>query len=74
MERDEYVLKFPEHCRTCEGWGIVKGFSPIFTISECVCLKAGTCPRCGTARAVDQAVQCEACGWDIDDEERGLPG
>ena len=74
MDREEYVLKFPEYCKTCEGWGMVKGFSPIFTISECKCFKDRTCPRCGTPHALDDSIRCEACGWDMDDEDRGLPG
>jgi hypothetical protein len=72
MKRDEYIQKYPQHCKTCEGWGMTQGFSPIFTITECECLKDKTCPRCGTAHALDDSIQCEACGWDIEDEDRGL--
>jgi hypothetical protein len=74
MEREEYIRKFPDHCTTCEGWGILRGYSPIFTISECECFKERTCPRCGTPHALDESVRCEVCGWNVDDEDRGLPG
>jgi len=74
VDRDDYVRKYPDHCTTCEGWGVIKEFSPIFSITECACFKEKTCPRCGTPHALDSAVRCQACGWDIDDEDRGLPG
>ena len=75
MERTEYLRTYPSFCRKCEGWGILKGFTPQFRISECECLEIRTCPRCGTANSIGESpLVCTHCGWDVDDKQRGLPG
>jgi hypothetical protein len=72
MERTEYLRMFPSYCKKCEGWGILKNSES--SLSECdACFASGTCPRCATENAVGSGV-CDECLWDIDDEERGLPG
>lgn len=48
MERAEYLETYPNHCKSCQGWGNFKRLSPDIRISDCEeCITKERCPRCG---------------------------
>jgi hypothetical protein len=74
MTRQEYIAAFPNYCRKCDGWGLHKTFKPNFQFWDCECVVAGICPRCGSKSTLDFARMCSRCQWNMEDQDRGLPG
>jgi ribosomal protein L37E len=75
MTPEQYVVSYPGYCRICEGRGLHKGFKPNIWFKDCDCVQEGRCPRCGIQGAeFERSRECAACGWNMDDKERGLPG
>lgn len=74
MDRGEYEERYQNYCRSCKGWGIHIGIRPDINIKDCECMKQGRCPRCGSEKALNNMYKCGVCGWDVCDDERGLPG
>lgn len=73
MDRAEYEKTYPNYCKSCEGWGRFKKQDRPPYISDCDdCIKKGRCPRCGGA-SLNNLFNCTKCGWDNDDNDRGLP-
>lgn len=71
-ERIRYKNTYPNFCRTCQGWGLLK--DPHGRFKDCEeCITKGRCPRCGE-NALDKMATCSKCGWHRDDNNRGLPG
>ena len=66
MDRQTFTTRFPNYCRTCQGWGILKN-PP--RVADCECLRAGICPRCATKL---ENYRCPDCGWNADDQIRGI--
>ncbi len=76
MEPIEYQKTYPNYCRTCQGWGVLKdpqGRHGGLAKNCEECITKGHCPRCGEA-SLDDMYTCSKCGWYPDDNNRGLPG
>jgi hypothetical protein len=74
MNRSEYLKRYPNYCKSCEGWGGFKKLDRPPYLWHCNdCIKKGLCPRCGEA-SLNPLFKCTLCGWDPDDGDRGLPG
>lgn len=73
MNPSEFERAYPNYCRKCKAWGMFKSLSPKIHFSDCECIKARRCPRCGE-RALSDLDTCDNCGWYRDDANRGLPG
>lgn len=83
--QDEYVARWPQHCRKCHGWGAFSWYEnhgvpgPGEQLSEpCDGCTASEehgpqrCPRCYTRTlAEDGSGNCAACGWTP--QEGGCP-
>lgn len=65
ISREEWLAKYPNHCKACEGaaahYGVRWGEE---TADPCGCAEDGRCPRCGKQTLdEDGNGPCEACGW-----------
>jgi hypothetical protein len=71
----DYTITYPQHCGTCEGWGVVgtgnidndTGFRDESICSDCI--EEGRCPRCRAELTLDNI--CVKCDWRFGDN--GLP-
>lgn len=73
-ECEEYIIKFPNHCKRCGGWGYLADPYSDECDDACPrCLEKELCPRCGGALSLDieGLDECLSCGW-LDCDE-GLP-
>jgi hypothetical protein len=84
VERVKYTQLFPNHCKTCEGWGGKSGreFRGMYgmsaayedTFDTCsACANQLMCPRCGIENALNEDGEgpCPSCKWNYDVE--GMP-
>lgn len=83
--REAYQKEWPNHCTTCEGWGIFEfsydpspagvslGSGSMRDAEPCTdCYELGVCPRCGGAFPQDlleEGTPCPHCGF-----HEGTPG
>jgi len=74
----EWVLKWPNHCKACGGWGgstflqshpYGMGSASESLFEQCSAIeKYETCHRCGQdGLTEDGNGPCRFCGWDYDD-------
>lgn len=71
MNKEQYESNYPNYCRTCSGKGVLNSSAPFF--NDCKdCLEKKHCPQCGEYAPVDTCI-CAKCGWNRDDQDRGLP-
>ena len=71
MNSAEFEKKYPKYCKRCKGWGLFKSPNP--SLNECNdCIGKELCARCG--EKIDVMYNCNSCGWNSSDENRGLPG
>lgn len=76
-----YRAAWPEHCKTCYGWGTVGHGTPATqwepgeppaTCSDCV--EKGICPRCGKPTLNEDCDSCTSCDWGYGEAgSEGLP-
>lgn len=81
--RTEWIRKWPNYCRKCEGWGMNSvyeshgfAFGPSEQIMDvCKCTAVGKCPRCGSHAPddVEELEVCMYCGWNYVDPDVPLP-
>lgn len=78
-ERAAWEARWPNYCRSCEGWGEVVYVGSQYEPPEsdpCPrCSEQGHCPRCGGATLNDdnEYAHCGACGWKIGGKGCQLP-
>lgn len=72
MELNEYLVKYPNYCRKCKGWGMfTPHMAPFHDCEECV--ENEICARCGT-HPLDEMNHCSSCGWTMLKDEGLLGG
>jgi hypothetical protein len=69
VNRSQWLKKYPNHCRRCEGHT-----DSAMPCRDCL-LNYLTCPRCGnreTLHPEDATVPCTKCGW-VEGADMGAP-
>ena len=69
MERNEFINRFPNYHRDCDGWGVIR-VRELGIGKDCTCIEQNQCPRC--KGPVRDSYSCAACGWNRDDKSRGV--
>jgi hypothetical protein len=71
LNRKEYIDKYPNYCKECNGYGGTKTYSPNFQMKGCqYCFEKFICPKC--EGDLNDLYECANCNWTLDDEG-GLP-
>ena len=69
MRKEEYLKKYPNYCRNCNGYGGWETKTPDFQRKGCPeCFEKELCPRCKENLS---DFECNICGWKVGTQ--GMP-